>query len=40
MKSMLEMWLTNVKRAGIPNYLVVALDDDAVDFCNENGERH
>lgn len=34
------MWLTNVKRAGIPNYLVVALDDVVVDFCNENGERH
>ncbi|CAN4095415.1 unnamed protein product [Withania somnifera] len=36
-KSMLEIWFTSVKRVGIPNYLVVALDDDIVDFCKENG---
>lgn len=36
-KSMLEIWFTSIKRVGIPNYLVVALDDDIVDFCKENG---
>ncbi|MCD7461010.1 Arabinosyltransferase rra3 [Datura stramonium] len=36
-KSMLEIWFTSIKRVGIPNYLVIALDDDIVDFCKENG---
>ncbi|PHT32530.1 hypothetical protein CQW23_28867 [Capsicum baccatum] len=36
-KSMLEIWMASVKRVGIPNYLVVALDDDIVNFCKENG---
>ncbi|XP_016475952.1 arabinosyltransferase RRA3 [Nicotiana tabacum] len=35
-KSMLEVWFTSIKRVGIPNYLVVALDDVIVDFCKEN----
>ncbi|XP_042506812.1 arabinosyltransferase RRA2-like [Macadamia integrifolia] len=33
-KEMLEVWFTNIKRVGIPNYLAVALDDDIADFCN------
>ncbi|XP_043714201.1 arabinosyltransferase RRA2-like [Telopea speciosissima] len=32
-KEMLEVWFTNIKRVGIPNYLVVALDDEIVNFC-------
>ncbi|GAB2250399.1 hypothetical protein Droror1_Dr00016649 [Drosera rotundifolia] len=32
-KQMLEVWFTNIKRVGIPNYLVVALDDEIADFC-------
>ncbi|VFQ65717.1 unnamed protein product [Cuscuta campestris] len=36
-KSMLEVWFTSIKRAGISNYLVVALDDPILDFCKENG---
>lgn len=35
-KNMLEVWFTNIKRIGIPNYLVVALDDHIVDFCKSN----
>ncbi|KAI3825574.1 hypothetical protein L1987_07065 [Smallanthus sonchifolius] len=35
-KSMLEVWVSSIKKAGIPNYLVVALDDGIVDFCKEN----
>ncbi|PIN12472.1 Fucosylgalactoside 3-alpha-galactosyltransferase [Handroanthus impetiginosus] len=35
-KSMLELWFTNIKRVGIPNYLVVALDDGILDFCKSN----
>lgn len=35
-KDMLEVWFTNIKRAGIPNYLVVALDDKILDFCKSN----
>ncbi|KAF2299904.1 hypothetical protein GH714_005913 [Hevea brasiliensis] len=33
---MLEVWFTNIKRVGIPNYLVVALDDHIVEFCKSN----
>ncbi|CAK7347690.1 unnamed protein product [Dovyalis caffra] len=35
-KTMLEVWFTNIKKAGIHNYLVVALDDHIVDFCKSN----
>lgn len=35
-KAMLEVWFTNIKRAGIKNYLVVALDDAIFDFCKSN----
>lgn len=27
-REMLEVWFTNIKHVGIPNYLVVALDDN------------
>ncbi|KAF7007790.1 hypothetical protein CFC21_022691 [Triticum aestivum] len=32
-KQTLEMWFTNIKRVGITNYLVVALDDSIENFC-------
>ncbi|KAL9253322.1 Arabinosyltransferase RRA3-like protein [Drosera capensis] len=35
-KQMLEVWFTNIKRVGVSNYLVVALDDEIADFCNLN----
>ncbi|ONK58599.1 uncharacterized protein A4U43_C09F14720 [Asparagus officinalis] len=35
-KEMLQLWFENIKRVGIPNYLVVALDDDIEKFCNSN----
>ncbi|CAL5212351.1 unnamed protein product [Lathyrus oleraceus] len=35
-KEMLEVWFTNIKRVGIPNYLVVALDDEISKFCESN----
>uniref|UniRef100_A0A7N0TQY4 Glycosyltransferase n=1 Tax=Kalanchoe fedtschenkoi TaxID=63787 RepID=A0A7N0TQY4_KALFE len=35
-KQMLEVWFTNIKRVGIPNYLVVALDDEIETYCKEN----
>ncbi|KAF3624327.1 putative UDP-D-xylose:L-fucose alpha-1,3-D-xylosyltransferase 1-like isoform X2 [Capsicum annuum] len=35
-KSMLEVWFNSIKKVGIPNYLVVALDDAIVNFCKEN----
>lgn len=35
-QSMLEVWFNSIKKVGIPNYLVVALDDAIVDFCKEN----
>lgn len=35
-KSMLEVWFTSIKNVGIPNYLVVALDDDIEEFCKSN----
>lgn len=35
-KDMLEVWFTSIKRAGISNYLVVALDDAMVEFCKSN----
>lgn len=33
---MLQVWFTNIKRVGIPNYLVVALDDRIEEFCKSN----
>ncbi|GER44323.1 nucleotide-diphospho-sugar transferase family protein [Striga asiatica] len=35
-KPMLNVWFTNIKKVGIPNYLVVALDDEIADFCKSN----
>ncbi|KEH30422.1 putative nucleotide-diphospho-sugar transferase [Medicago truncatula] len=35
-KETLEVWFTNIKRVGIPNYLVVALDDEISKFCESN----
>ncbi|KAH0678206.1 hypothetical protein KY284_019291 [Solanum tuberosum] len=35
-KSMLEVWFNSIKKVGIPNYLVVALDDAIVAFYKEN----
>ncbi|XP_022141157.1 arabinosyltransferase RRA3-like [Momordica charantia] len=32
-KPMLEVWFTSIKKVGIPNYLVVALDDQTEDLC-------
>lgn len=34
-QSMLELWFTSIKRVGIKNYLVVALDDNIASFCKE-----
>lgn len=35
-KGMLEVWFNSIKNVGVPNYLVVALDDSIADFCKEN----
>ncbi|KAK1323027.1 hypothetical protein QJS10_CPA02g00428 [Acorus calamus] len=35
-KNMLEVWYENIKRVGIPNYLVVALDDEIEALCKSN----
>ncbi|KAK4782252.1 hypothetical protein SAY86_016354 [Trapa natans] len=35
-KDMLEVWFTSIKKVGIPNYLVVALDDEIEEFCKSN----
>ncbi|XVE49394.1 hypothetical protein DITRI_Ditri01bG0079800 [Diplodiscus trichospermus] len=35
-KDTLEVWFTSIKRVGIPNYLVVALDDKIAEFCESN----
>ncbi|CAI9116697.1 OLC1v1017918C2 [Oldenlandia corymbosa var. corymbosa] len=35
-KDMLEVWFTSIKKVGIPNFLVVALDDAIVEFCESN----
>lgn len=32
-KEMLEVWFSNIKRVGIPNYLVVALDHEIAKLC-------
>ncbi|XP_041012702.1 LOW QUALITY PROTEIN: arabinosyltransferase RRA3-like [Juglans microcarpa x Juglans regia] len=34
-KDMLDVWFTNIKRIGIPNYLVVALDEEISRFCKQ-----
>lgn len=33
---MLQVWFTNIKKVGISNYLVVALDDRIEEFCKSN----
>ncbi|XAR61788.1 hypothetical protein NMG60_11016305 [Bertholletia excelsa] len=35
-QAMLEVWFTSIKKAGISNYLVVALDDGIFDLCKSN----
>ncbi|PSS29417.1 Arabinosyltransferase [Actinidia chinensis var. chinensis] len=35
-KDMLEVWFTSIKRVGIPNYLVIALDEYIAIFCQSN----
>ncbi|KAJ1697462.1 hypothetical protein LUZ63_005974 [Rhynchospora breviuscula] len=35
MQGMLELWFTSIKKVGIKNYLVVALDDNIERFCKE-----
>ncbi|GLT92157.1 hypothetical protein SLE2022_100080 [Rubroshorea leprosula] len=35
-KESLQVWFSNIKRVGIPNYLVVALDDQIAEFCKSN----
>ncbi|XP_058221614.1 arabinosyltransferase RRA2-like [Rhododendron vialii] len=35
-QSMLEVWYTSIKKVGIPNYLVVALDDGIANLCQSN----
>ncbi|OMO73777.1 Reticulon [Corchorus capsularis] len=35
-KDSLEVWFASIKRVGIPNYLVVALDDKIAEFCESN----
>ncbi|GJP67302.1 hypothetical protein CLOP_g24135 [Closterium sp. NIES-67] len=36
-RSMLETWFTQIQRAGIKNYLVVALDDMTKELCESRG---
>ncbi|XP_039050889.1 arabinosyltransferase RRA3-like [Hibiscus syriacus] len=35
-KEMLEVQVSSIKRVGIPNYLVIALDDNIEEFCKSN----
>ncbi|KAL4309830.1 hypothetical protein GQ457_01G009800 [Hibiscus cannabinus] len=35
-KDTLEVWFSSIKRVGISNYLVIALDDHIVEFCKSN----
>ncbi|XP_028765852.1 arabinosyltransferase RRA2-like [Neltuma alba] len=35
-KEMLEIWFTSIKRVGITNYLVYALDEETSKFCQSN----
>ncbi|PON84914.1 Nucleotide-diphospho-sugar transferase [Trema orientale] len=32
-KEMLEVWFANIKRVGIPNYMVIALDEEIAKLC-------
>lgn len=36
-REMLEVWFSNIKRVSIPNYLVVALDDNIESLCKSKG---
>jgi hypothetical protein len=36
-RHMLQLWFENVRRTGATNYLVVCLDDEIAEFCEENG---
>ncbi|KAB1220549.1 hypothetical protein CJ030_MR3G015802 [Morella rubra] len=36
-QSMLEVWFNSIKKVGIPNYLVIALDDNIESLCKSNG---
>ncbi|KAL5979923.1 Arabinosyltransferase rra3 [Asimina triloba] len=36
-RDMLEVWFGCIQRVGIPNYLVVALDDETERFCKSKG---
>lgn len=36
-KDMVEIWSDSIKRAGITNYLVVALDDSMAEYCKSRG---
>jgi len=36
-KDMVEVWSDSIKRAGITNYLVVALDDSIAEYCKSRG---
>lgn len=35
-REMVRVWFTSIKRAGISNYLLVALDDQIAEFCQSN----
>lgn len=35
-KDVLEVWFTNIKKVGITNYLVFALDEEIFSFCQSN----
>ncbi|KAI5083944.1 hypothetical protein GOP47_0000113 [Adiantum capillus-veneris] len=35
-REMVRVWFTSIKKAGIPNYLLVALDDQMAEFCESN----
>ncbi|KAK7257926.1 hypothetical protein RIF29_32258 [Crotalaria pallida] len=35
-KEMLEVWFTTIKRVGVTNYLVVALDEEIAKYCESN----
>ena len=34
-EEMLEIWLGSIQRVGLPNYLVLALDNETENFCNQ-----
>ncbi|KAL3639211.1 hypothetical protein CASFOL_017118 [Castilleja foliolosa] len=35
-QQILQLWFTSIKKTGIPNYLVIALDSETFDFCVKN----